>query len=137
MKGMQRYVVKHIGRSLQKARKKAGYKSAKAYACHLGLNRSTYTGYEQGIHKPPIDVIYCMACDLNITIDELCGYPVDLDSSYDEKQEELNVYYELLDEQSKSEIVGFLKSLAADPARRIVKEGQEALQNKSGMDKTA
>ena len=33
---------------LQELRKKAGWKSAKAYAEHLEMNPSTFTEYEQG-----------------------------------------------------------------------------------------
>ena len=38
---------------LQEMRKRAGFKSAKAYADHMGYSPSTYTHYEQGSANIP------------------------------------------------------------------------------------
>lgn len=43
----------------------------------------------------------------------------------DARQEELNGHYESLNEGSKDDLVGFVKSFAADPERRISKDGAE------------
>ena len=128
---------KHLGKSFQKARKKGGYKSAGAFARVLGINEYTYIGYEQGQGLPPIDTIWQIAQKLNISLDELCGFPAKQIQYSDKKQEELNGHYETLNDQAKTDLVGFVRSFAADPARRIVKEGQEALSHKSNMDRIA
>lgn len=43
----------------------------------------------------------------------------------DYRQEELNGHYESLNDDSKDDLVGFVKSFAADPERRISKDGAE------------
>lgn len=43
----------------------------------------------------------------------------------DARQVELNGHYESLNEDSKDDLVGFVKSFAADPERRISKDGAE------------
>jgi len=58
---------------LQELRKGAGYKSAKSFAEHLGMNVGTYTSYEQGTRQMPMDVA-CDICDaLGCSLDELAG----------------------------------------------------------------
>lgn len=68
--------------NLQKLRKEAGWKSAKAYAEHLGLNPATYTEYEQGRISMPIRTAWAIADDLDVSLDELVGRtpPTEADS---------------------------------------------------------
>lgn len=58
---------------LQELRKKAGYKSAFAYADHLGIGRSSYTDYEQGRTPMPLEKAWMIADDLGVSLDELVG----------------------------------------------------------------
>lgn len=51
----------------------------------------------------------------------------------DSRQEELNGHYESLNENSKDDLVGFVKSFAADPDRRMVKDRQEPADNQRAM----
>lgn len=51
----------------------------------------------------------------------------------DSRQEELNGHYESLNEDSKDDLVGFVKSFAADPDRRMVKDRQEPADNQRAM----
>lgn len=59
--------------NLQALRKKAGYKSAVAYAEHIGINPKTYTNYEQGTSPMSVDTAWTIADDLGCTLDELVG----------------------------------------------------------------
>ena len=43
----------------------------------------------------------------------------------DPRQEQLNGCYESLNESSKTDVANMVKSIAADPARRIEKEGED------------
>ena len=58
---------------LQELRKKAGYRSAFAYADHLEIGRSSYTDYEQGRTPLPLDKAWLIADDLGVSLDELVG----------------------------------------------------------------
>ena len=70
---MDEDIRKHIGKSLQMARKKAGFKSARAYAEHRDINPYTYTNYEQGNRPLTDDLLWQFADDFNCSIDELVG----------------------------------------------------------------
>lgn len=58
---------------LQELRKKAGYKSAFAYADHMEMSRSSYTDYEQGRTPMPLEKAWAIADDLGVSLDELVG----------------------------------------------------------------
>lgn len=58
---------------LQKVRKAAGWKSARAYAEHLGIPVDTYTQYEQGKRTMNIIVAWEIADDLGCTLDAIAG----------------------------------------------------------------
>ena len=58
---------------LQAMRKHAGFKSAKAFADHVGINVSTYTKYEQGMSEMSLERAWTFADALDCTLDELAG----------------------------------------------------------------
>lgn len=58
---------------LQKMRKAAGWKSARAFAEHIGMPVDTYTQYEQGKRTMNIEVAWDLADELNCTIDQIAG----------------------------------------------------------------
>ena len=64
---------KEIGAALQTARKNGGFKSAKAFAEHMGYNVHTYIDWEQGRHLFSFEQAWEMADVLRLTLDELGG----------------------------------------------------------------
>jgi transcriptional regulator with XRE-family HTH domain len=70
---MSDYSRDRVAQNLKKMRRDAGYRSARAFAEHIGINVHTYTNFEQG--TSPISL--ARACQisegLGCTIDELCG----------------------------------------------------------------
>ena len=59
--------------NLQALRKAAGFKSARAFAEHIGMNLRTYTSYEQGEAVMSLEVAWNLANVLNCSLDELAG----------------------------------------------------------------
>ena len=59
--------------NLQAMRKAAGFKSARAFAEHIGMNVSTYTDYEQGRRMFALEQAWEFADALGCTLDELAG----------------------------------------------------------------
>ena len=58
---------------LQELRKKAGYKSARAFADEIHMSVGTYTDYEQGRRKFSLEVAWTFADKLRVSLDELAG----------------------------------------------------------------
>ena len=59
--------------NLQHLRRADGWKSAKAFAEHIGMNPSTYAGYEQGNRPITLDDAHVFADALGCTIDDIAG----------------------------------------------------------------
>lgn len=116
---------KRIGKNLQKFRKSKGYKSAKSFADKVGMAYSAYVEYEQGRVALPMDKAWEFADDLECTLDELVGRDFPRPAFRDPRQERLNGCFESLNEESKTQVADMVKSIAADPARRIVKERED------------
>lgn len=117
---------KAIGKSLQGARKSAGFKSARAFAEHMGIPVSAYTEYEQGRNGFSYEQAWEFADALGCTLDEVGGRKAPERLYADPRQAALNGHYESLNEASKGDLVKFAKSYASDPERRIEKERQAA-----------
>lgn len=64
---------KKVGASLQRLRKAAGFKSAKAFADYVGINPSTYTDYEQGKASLSYERAWQLADAAGCTLDALGG----------------------------------------------------------------
>lgn len=64
---------RRVGLRLQYYRKLSGWKSAKAYADHIGMSARTYTSYEQGEKNLYLDVAARICRDLGIPVDKLVG----------------------------------------------------------------
>lgn len=112
---------KHIGKHLQKARKAAGYKSAKAYADHLGISKDTYTGYEQGRIMFTIEQAWDFAQDLDIDIDSLVGHEAPR-SFADPAQAALNGYYETMNSVGRDALVETARLMSDGDSVRIEKD---------------
>lgn len=61
---------------LQEVRKKAGFKSARAFAEHIGMPVATYTDYEQGRRSFTLEKALEFADALGCSLDELAGREV-------------------------------------------------------------
>lgn len=65
--------------NLQKVRKEAGFRSAKAFAEHVGMSPNTYTAFEQGRHALSLEQAWLFADALgeamgrHVSLDELAG----------------------------------------------------------------
>ena len=59
--------------NLQAMRKRAGFKSAREFAEHAGINVKTYTNHEQGDASMSLLQAWEYADLLNCTLDELAG----------------------------------------------------------------
>lgn len=117
---------KQIGKNLQRLRKDAGFKSAKAFAESIGFNPGRYTSYEQGERAFTYEQAWEMADALHCTLDELGGRQFDARRYSDLRQERMNLAYESLADSEKGTIAGVVESYARDTARRIEKNGAEA-----------
>lgn len=121
---------KEIGKNLQRLRKAAGFKSAKAFAAYMNLNESTYTDYEQGRGMFSYELAWKFADALNCTLDAIGGRVPPPRVYEDPKQEALNGYYESMNDGGRDLLVQSAKSISADPERRIVKDRPEVHEDK-------
>lgn len=64
---------KEIGDKLQSLRVKAGFSSAEKFAEHIGINKDTYSGYEQGKGMFTYERAWKLADELQCSLDELGG----------------------------------------------------------------
>ena len=64
---------KAVGKNLQRLRKAAGFSSAVAFAEKVGINKNTYTQYEQGISGLSYERAWELADALECSLDELGG----------------------------------------------------------------
>lgn len=112
---------------LQELRKAAGYKSANAFADHMGLKRGTYTDYEQGRISISLEQAWAFADEFDVTLDELAGRDRPKREYRDKRQAELNEVFDYLDDANKSAAVGAIRGIAATQAeKKTPSEGLEA-----------
>lgn len=93
--------------NIQAIRKRAGFKSAKEFAEHIGMNVKTYTNYEQGTANMTLEKAWELADALDCSLDELAGrdFSYDKDEYDDPLQQELNDNYLDCTEERKSRLV--------------------------------
>lgn len=58
---------------LQECRKAAGFKSAKAFAEHIGMSVRTYTNYEQEVNELTLGLAWEFADELGCSIEDIAG----------------------------------------------------------------
>lgn len=116
---------------LMNLRKRAGYSNRDTFAEKIGVNKHTYRSWESGAAAMNAEQICMCAAALDCTPNDIVGWyedhPGDLKRAHnytDPRQKQLNACYESLNERSKTEVSNMVKSIAADPARRIEKEGE-------------
>lgn len=107
---------------LQRLRKKAGYRSANAYADHMGIKRATYTSYEQGTRPITLEQAWEFADDLGCTIDEIAGRT----SGYDAFESELISCYRGSTDEGKANILGNARGQYALSKNDAERSGYEA-----------
>lgn len=116
--------------NLQAMRKKAGFRSAKAFAEHMGINAGTYTNYEQGVRPLTLELAWEFADELHCTLDELAGRDFRAsshDDYADDLQAELNECYVKMNESARSTLVDTARMMSAAPEARIVKDGEQRM----------
>ena len=124
---------KAIGTHLQAARKAAGFKSAKAFADHIGLSKDTYTGYEQGRISLSYERAWEFADALDCTLDALGGRKPPEHAYEDPGQAALNASYENMNESGKETLAAVARSMERDTANRIVNDRPERADGQTAM----
>lgn len=105
---------------LKNLRKKAGYKSAKAFAERIGMNVYTYTNYEQGKANFTLAQAWEFADVLECSLDELAGrrWPPDDLTTMDPRRRTMIESYDALTDDGKTLASEMVASVARDPLRR-------------------
>ena len=119
---------------LKRIRKMRGVKQGEI-ARELGVKTSRYGTWERGERNMSFPQACAIADILDCTLDEIAGREPVREYT-DPRQEQLNGCYESLNEESKTQVSEMVKSIAADPARRIEKEG-EGREDLPGMEEIA
>lgn len=99
--------------------------SQKNVADSLGIPVRRYGSWEREERKINFEDAARISDILKCTLDELAGRNYSNHEYLESNQQKLNRYYESLNEKSKDDLVGFVGSFAADPARRMVKDGKD------------
>lgn len=107
---------------LQRIRTERGFKSARAFAEHIGVSARSYTNHEQGISSPPLDVACIYADALGVTLDELAGRNFDARAYEDSRHRQLNENYLSLDETAKDAAAAAVNGIATAWARGTSQE---------------
>lgn len=97
---------------LQEIRKAAGFKSAKAFAEHIGMSVGTYTNYEQGKNGMDVEVLWQFADALNCTVDELIGREVPKPNASDPIQKAIMDAYERMNLDGRQTLAVQAEALA-------------------------
>lgn len=114
--------------NLQEMRKRAGYKSARAFAEKIGMSLNTYNNYEQGATKLTLEKAWEFADVLECSLDELAGRrwpPEDL-ASIDPRRRAMIESYDALTDDGKTLASEMVASVARDPLRRADAAGERA-----------
>lgn len=110
---------------LQEIRKARGFKSAKEFAEHAGMNVSTYTDYEQGRSGFSLEKAWEFADILDCSLDELAGRKRPRKEFADQEQESLNRYYESMNRDGRTALLSSARLMSGSPDVRIEKDRQE------------
>lgn len=110
---------------LQRIRKDRGFKSAKAFAEHIGMSKDTYTNYEQGARPITLELAWEFADVLGCTLDELAGRDFKADSYADPRQAVMNDDYARLSDAGKDAAAGAVRGIRASEGARVGAAGLE------------
>lgn len=99
---------------LQELRKRAGFRSARAFAEEAGIKLGTYTDYEQGRTVMSLERAWQFADILHVSLDELAGREFRPKVNYpDPRQAELNRCWESLDQERQDRLIGTAHDMEA------------------------
>lgn len=110
---------------LQNIRRARGFKSAKAFAEHMGMSVGTYTQYEQGARPITLELAWEFADVLGCTLDELAGRDFKADSYADPRQAVMNEDYAHLSDAGKDAAAGAVRGIRASEGARVGAAGLE------------
>lgn len=122
---------------LQRIRKEKGFKSAKAFAEHLGISPGTYTQYEQGQIGLTLEKAWEFADALECTLDELAGREWPRPAFADPDQEALNGYWESMNAKGRTALLGTAELMSGSPDTRIKKDRPASDGVPSEMERSA
>lgn len=114
---------------LQAIRKQAGYKSAKAFADHIGMPVGTYTDYEQGRRMFTLEKAWEFADALDCTLDELAGRKAPNRASGDARMGSIADSYESMNETGRARL--------AEQAEMMASSGMFAKSEDNKVSKSA
>lgn len=117
---------------LRQIRNKRGLEQ-KEVADQLGISVRRYGSWEREERNLNLKDAAMIADVLECTLDELAGRDWPRPAFQDPRQERLNGCYESLNEESKTQVADMVKSIAADPARRIEKDGTDDVDDQVQM----
>lgn len=110
---------KEIGARLRMLRKRAGYRSAKAFAEVVGFSTTGYAEYEQGRRGLSYENAWKIADALGISLDELGGREWPPSGAVaDPRRQAMLDSYDALTEDGKTLASEMVASVARDPLRR-------------------
>ena len=93
-------------------RRRAGFKSAKAFAEHLGMSAGTYIEYEQGRRSFTLKRAWEFADELGCTIDELAGRSYSPHTVTDPRREELLGYWDACSKERRDTLLATAQDFA-------------------------
>lgn len=111
---------------LQAMRKRAGYKSAREFADHAGINVNTYTNYEQGKANMSLVQAWELADLLDCTIDELAGRRVPEKPSMSASEQRVLDVYRASDIRGRENIESAIEREARYMDESALKEKRDA-----------
>lgn len=110
---------------LQNIRRARGFKSAKAFADHMGMSVGTYTQYEQGQIGLTLEKAWEFADALECTLDDLAGRKFVAGRYQDERQAVMNEDYAHLSDAGKDAAAGAVRGIRASEGARVGAAGLE------------
>lgn len=110
---------------LQRIRKDRGFKSAKAFAEHIGMSKDTYTNYEQGTRPISLELAWEFADVLKCTLDELAGRDFKAEAYSDPRQAVMNDDFAHLSDAGKDAAAGAVRGIRASEGARVQSAGLE------------
>lgn len=108
-----------LGKRLRTLRKRAGFRSAKAFAEYAGFTTTGYAEFEQGRSRLTYEKAWKIADALGISLDELGGREWPPSGAVaDPRRQSMLDSYDALTEDGKTLASEMVASVARDPLRR-------------------
>lgn len=108
-----------LGKRLRALRKRAGFRSAKAFAEYAGFTTTGYAEFEQGRSRLTYEKAWKIADALGISLDELGGREWPPSGAVaDPRRQAMLDSYDALTEDGKTLASEMVASVARDPLRR-------------------